>query len=150
MQGLRVRPRTLQALRAQSQIAASVDVIRNEGHHRIDQAGARRGNDLKTLQELWKDVEGKTTIQINQSIGLEVEIRGTIRDIYSGIIFIVSEPVLPQNKAICIVHEPNQLEELLKYSPGNRVYLTARFKTLSPGSVKYFHLELLSISRSAA
>jgi hypothetical protein len=122
----------------------------HEAHHRIDPFGQGSSTDMKTLQELWKDVEGKTTIQIEKFIGVEVEVFGKIKDIHSGQIFLYPGQGVPQGAAICLVHKPDQLEELLKYSPGDGVCLTTRFTNLSRSVVAYYQFEILSIRRSAA
>lgn len=109
---------------------------------------------MKTLSELFKEFQGKTPLQRDEHLkklaGVEIHIEGELDDIARDRISLSHfEPEVPRIMSIRVHHEGEQLrKQLLEYSYGDRVRLTARLIGVMFLSDSYaYTFDLVSIVR---
>ena len=105
---------------------------------------------MKTFEDLCNEVKGMTDIQVEEHIkklsGTEITVCGKLHDISTALIFLQDPKLILHGTPVWLTHvDPQLREELLKYSPNQRVCLTA----LAGGKMStYYNFRVVSI-RSA-
>jgi tetrahydromethanopterin S-methyltransferase subunit F len=108
---------------------------------------------LKTLNELFREFAGKTSLQrdehVKKLVGTEVQIVGELGEIASDYLscwhFV---PEVSSLNAIQIKHNGEQRrQQLLEYSSGDDVRMITRFAAARFGEPDYYTFDLVSIVR---